>query len=74
MFWICVRRLAVKQGKFLFFFIKFKILKIIFLKNNSYIAAMMRNTGTVFANDVNSDRLKGVKGNLARLGITFVLF
>jgi len=35
----------------------------------SYIAAMMRNTGTVFANDVNSDRLKGVKGNLARLGV-----
>jgi ribosomal RNA methyltransferase Nop2 len=35
----------------------------------SYIAAVMRNTGELFANDVNADRLKAVVGNLHRLGV-----
>ncbi|TGZ51182.1 uncharacterized protein [Temnothorax longispinosus] len=35
----------------------------------SHIAAMMKNTGTVFANDVNKERLKAVVGNFHRLGI-----
>lgn len=36
----------------------------------SYIAALMRNTGCLVANDVNKDRLDSVVGNLHRLGIT----
>ncbi|KAL6428506.1 hypothetical protein ACFW04_007864 [Cataglyphis niger] len=35
----------------------------------SHIAALMRNTGTLFANDVNKDRLKAVVGNLHRVGV-----
>ncbi|XP_012220329.1 uncharacterized protein [Linepithema humile] len=35
----------------------------------SHIAALMKNTGTLFANDVNKDRLKAVIGNFHRLGI-----
>ncbi|XP_057320492.1 uncharacterized protein LOC130664552 [Microplitis mediator] len=35
----------------------------------SHIAAQMKNTGVLFANDVNSDRLKAVVGNFHRLGI-----
>lgn len=35
----------------------------------SYIAALMRNTGVLFANDVNADRLKAVVGNLHRMGV-----
>lgn len=35
----------------------------------SHIAALMKNTGTLFANDVNQDRLKAVVGNFHRLGI-----
>ncbi|XP_077264468.1 28S rRNA (cytosine(4447)-C(5))-methyltransferase [Temnothorax americanus] len=35
----------------------------------SHIAAMMKNTGTLFANDVNKERLKAVVGNFHRLGI-----
>ncbi|EFN88172.1 probable 28S rRNA (cytosine-C(5))-methyltransferase [Harpegnathos saltator] len=35
----------------------------------SHIAALMKNTGVLFANDVNQDRLKAVVGNFHRLGI-----
>lgn len=35
----------------------------------SHIAALMKNTGVLFANDVNADRLKAVIGNFHRLGI-----
>ena len=30
----------------------------------------MRNTGVVFANEVNPQRLKSVQGNISRLGVT----
>lgn len=30
----------------------------------------MRNTGTVFANEINPQRLKSVQGNISRLGVT----
>lgn len=36
----------------------------------TYIAALMKNTGTVFANDANKDRAKAVVGNIHRMGIT----
>ena len=36
----------------------------------SYMAALMRNSGTLFANEVNAARLKSIQGNLARLGVT----
>ena len=36
----------------------------------THIAALMRNTGTLFANDANKDRCKAVVGNLHRLGVT----
>ena len=36
----------------------------------SYIAALMRNTGCLVANDVNRERLSSVVGNLHRLGIS----
>ncbi len=35
----------------------------------TYIAALMRNTGTVFANEINKDRLKSITGG-ARLQCT----
>lgn len=35
----------------------------------SYIAALMKNTGSVFANDPNKDRCKAIVGNLHRLGV-----
>ncbi|XP_011159821.2 25S rRNA (cytosine-C(5))-methyltransferase nop2 [Solenopsis invicta] len=35
----------------------------------SHIAAIMKNTGTLFANDINKERLKAVVGNFHRLGI-----
>ncbi|KAL0109111.1 hypothetical protein PUN28_014305 [Cardiocondyla obscurior] len=35
----------------------------------SHIAAIMKNTGTLFANDLNKERLKAVVGNFHRLGI-----
>ena len=31
---------------------------------------MMRNTGVLFVNDVNNDRVKALIGNTHRLGIT----
>lgn len=36
----------------------------------TYIAALMHNTGLVFANEVNPQRIKSVTGNLQRLGVT----
>nr|SVE74219.1 EOG090X07AW [Daphnia barbata] len=36
----------------------------------SHIAAIMKNTGMLFANDPNPDRAKAVVGNLHRLGVT----
>ncbi|XP_078615035.1 uncharacterized protein LOC144884068 [Branchiostoma floridae x Branchiostoma japonicum] len=36
----------------------------------TYIAQLMKNTGMLFANDVNKDRVKAVVGNLHRLGVT----
>merc|ERR1719447_1345350 len=36
----------------------------------THIAALMRNTGTLYANDANKDRCKAVVGNCHRLGIT----
>lgn len=36
----------------------------------SYLAALMRNTGCLVANDANRERLNSVVGNLHRLGIT----
>ncbi|XP_015595775.1 probable 28S rRNA (cytosine(4447)-C(5))-methyltransferase [Cephus cinctus] len=35
----------------------------------SHIAALMKNTGVLFANDINQDRIKAVIGNFHRLGI-----
>jgi ribosomal RNA methyltransferase Nop2 len=37
---------------------------------SSHIAALMKNTGVLFANDLNKDRLKAIIGNFHRLGIT----
>ena len=36
----------------------------------SYLAALMRNSGTIFANDASAERCKAVVGNLHRLGVT----
>ena len=36
----------------------------------TYLAAMMRNSGCIFANELNRDRLKSVQGNLHRMGVT----
>lgn len=36
----------------------------------TYIAALMRNSGIVFANEVNPLRLKSMQGNLQRMGVT----
>lgn len=35
----------------------------------SHIAAIMKNTGVLFANDINKDRIKAVVGNFHRMGI-----
>lgn len=35
----------------------------------SHIAAIMKNTGVLFVNDVNKDRIKAVVGNFHRLGV-----
>jgi len=36
----------------------------------THIAALMKNTGMILANDANKDRCKAIVGNLHRLGIT----
>lgn len=36
----------------------------------SHIAALMKNTGMLFANDANPVRAKAIVGNLHRLGVT----
>ncbi|XP_076236562.1 28S rRNA (cytosine(4447)-C(5))-methyltransferase isoform X2 [Calliopsis andreniformis] len=36
---------------------------------SSYISAFMKNTGVLFSNDVNEERIKAVVGNFHRLGI-----
>ncbi len=30
----------------------------------------MRNTGMIFANEINTARLKSIQGNISRLGVT----
>eukprot|EP01117_Protostelium_nocturnum_P014097 TRINITY_DN5321_c0_g3_i1.p1 TRINITY_DN5321_c0_g3~~TRINITY_DN5321_c0_g3_i1.p1 ORF type:complete len:649 (+),score=327.54 TRINITY_DN5321_c0_g3_i1:88-2034(+) len=39
----------------------------------TYIAALMKNTGTLFANDINKDRTKSLNANLHRLSIRNVV-
>lgn len=36
----------------------------------SHIAALMKNTGMIFANDASAERCKALVGNLHRLGVT----
>lgn len=36
---------------------------------SSHIAAIMKNTGVLFSNDANKDRIKAVVGNFHRLGV-----
>lgn len=36
----------------------------------SHIAALMKNTGMIFANDASAERAKALVGNLHRLGVT----
>lgn len=36
----------------------------------TYIAQLMKNTGQIYANDINKDRLKAVVGNVHRLGVS----
>ena len=36
---------------------------------SSHVAALMKNTGVLFANDMNEDRVKAIVGNFHRLGI-----
>ena len=37
---------------------------------STYIAQLMKNTGILFSNDADADRVKAVVGNLHRLGVT----
>jgi 25S rRNA (cytosine2870-C5)-methyltransferase len=39
----------------------------------TYIGALMRNTGCIFANDANKDRCKGLTANVHRMGLTNVV-
>ena len=36
----------------------------------TYVAALLRNTGMIFANEINKQRLKSIQGNLQRMGVT----
>lgn len=36
----------------------------------TYVAALMRNTGSIFANEINKQRLKSVQANLQRMGVS----
>merc|ERR1719193_1012781 len=36
----------------------------------SYVAALMKNTGMILANDANKDRCRAIVGNLHRMGVT----
>jgi 16S rRNA C967 or C1407 C5-methylase (RsmB/RsmF family) len=36
----------------------------------TYLAAMMRNKGCIFANEVSKDRLSSIQGNLHRMGVS----
>ncbi|KAL4427894.1 hypothetical protein ABPG75_001983 [Micractinium tetrahymenae] len=36
----------------------------------TYVAALMRNSGMVFANEINKERLKSLTANLQRMGVT----
>lgn len=36
----------------------------------TYMAAMMKNSGILFANEINVDRLKSLKANIQRMGVT----
>lgn len=36
----------------------------------TYLAALMKNSGVVHANEINADRLKSITANLQRLGVT----
>ncbi|KAL3146207.1 26S rRNA (cytosine-C(5))-methyltransferase nop2b, variant 2 [Trebouxia sp. C0010 RCD-2024] len=36
----------------------------------TYVAALMRNTGTIFANEINKQRLKSIQANLQRMGVS----
>jgi ribosomal RNA methyltransferase Nop2 len=39
----------------------------------THLAALMKNTGCIFANDANKDRAKGLIGNIHRLGAKNVI-
>ncbi|KAA6421510.1 MAG: ribosomal RNA methyltransferase NOP2-like [Trebouxia sp. A1-2] len=36
----------------------------------TYVAALMRNTGSIFANEINKQRLKSIQANLQRMGVS----
>lgn len=36
----------------------------------TYVASLMRNTGTIFANEINKQRLKSITANIQRMGVT----
>ena len=38
-------------------------------RQTTYLAALMRNSGALYANDVNANRLIAVRANLARMGV-----